>query len=143
MKADATTTAAVKATFDKVTEGYAKRDLALFRSAFAPDSDVVMFGTGADEKRIGLSEIEAQAERDWAQSDSSAIAFGWTSISAAGSVAWLAADVTFRFAAGGQEMSMPGRLTTVLEQRGEEWLIVQAHFSAPVAAQAEGESFPT
>jgi ketosteroid isomerase-like protein len=127
---------------DKVAEGYAQRDLQRFRAAFAPDPDVVMFGTGADEKRVGLDEIEVQAKRDWSQSDSTALAFGWTSVSAAGPVAWLAADVAFRLTADGQELEIPGRLTAVLEKRGEEWLIVQAHFSAPGTAQAEGESFP-
>ena len=46
MKADAMTETAVKAVLDKVAEGYAKRDLALVLSAFAPDPDFVMYGTG-------------------------------------------------------------------------------------------------
>lgn len=46
MKADAMTEAAVKAVLDKVAEGYTRRDLALLLSAFAPDPDVVMYGTG-------------------------------------------------------------------------------------------------
>jgi hypothetical protein len=39
-------------------------------------------------------------------------------------------------------VTLPARITFVLEKRGEEWLIVQAHFSFPAAGQAEGESFP-
>lgn len=143
MKADARTEAAVKAVLDKVAEGYAKRDLALLRAAFAPDPDVVMYGTGADEKRIGLAEIQAQAERDWSQADATAMTYEWTSISAAGPVAWVAADAAFRMKAGGQEVTLPARLTCVLENRGQEWLIVQAHFSFPATGQAEGASFPT
>jgi hypothetical protein len=34
------------------------------------------------------------------------------------------------------------RLTAVLERREDRWRIVQAHYSAPLANQAEGESFP-
>lgn len=143
MEADATTEAAVKAVLDKVAEGYAKRDLALLRAAFAQDPDVVMYGTGADEKRLGLAEIQAQAERDWSQAEVAVMKYGWTSVSAAGSVAWAAIDVAFNWKAGGQEMSLPGRITYVLEKRGEEWLIMQAHFSFPAAGQPEGESYPT
>ena len=143
MKADAMTETAVKAVLDKVAEGYTKRDLDLVLSAFAPDPDVVMYGTGADEKRIGLKEIQAQAERDWSQTESAAVAYEWSSISAAGSVAWAATDVSFNLKAGGQEMTLPARITFVLEKRGDQWLIVQGHFSFPAAGQSEGEAFPT
>lgn len=143
MKSDAMTEAAVMAVLDKVAEGYAKRDLESLRASFAPDPDVVMYGTGADERRLGLAEIQAQAERDWSQTEASVITYGWTSVSAAGSVAWVATDAVFNLKAGGQEMTLPARITFVPESRGDKWLIVQAHFSLPAAAQAEGESFPT
>lgn len=120
MKADAMTGSAVKAALDKVAEGYTKRDLALLRAAFAPDPDVVMYGTGADEKRIGLAEIQAQAERDWSQTEAATVTYGWISVSAAGSVAWAAADATFNLKAGGQEMTLPARITFVLEKRGAQ-----------------------
>ena len=142
MKADVMTEAAVKAVLNKVAEGYAKRDMALLRSAFAPDPDVVMYGTGADEKRIGLAQIQAQAERDWSQAQAAGMEFRWTSISAAGPVAWAAGDAAFKLKAGGQDMTLPARFTCVLEKRAEEWFIMQAHFSFPAASQAEGESYP-
>jgi len=41
-----------------------------------------------------------------------------------------------------QEISFPGRLTAVLEQRKGRWFIMQRHFSVPDREQAEGESFP-
>jgi ketosteroid isomerase-like protein len=126
-----------------VTEGYTRRDLALLLSAFAPDPDVVMYGTGADERRIGLAEIQAQAERDWSQTEAAAVMYEWTSVSAADSVAWVATDASFNLKADGQEMTLPARITFVLEKRGEQWLIVRAHFSFPAAGQSEGESFPT
>ncbi len=142
MKADAKTEKAVMAVLNKMAEGYARRDLEGVLSLFAPDPDVVMYGTGADEKRVGLAEIKAQVERDWSQSEASALMYGWTSVSAAGGVAWVAADATFRVQVGGQELSFPGRMTAVLEQRGDRWLFVQGHFSFPAAGQTEGESFP-
>ncbi|MCI0521696.1 MAG: nuclear transport factor 2 family protein [Chloroflexi bacterium] len=143
MKADVSTETAVKAVLDKLAEGYAKRDPALLRAAFAPDPDVVMYGTGADEKRVGLAAIQAQAERDWSQAEAAAVVYEWISVSAAGSVAWAACDTVFKLKADGMEMTMPARITFVFEQRGKEWFIVQGHFSFPAADQGEGESFPT
>jgi uncharacterized protein (TIGR02246 family) len=142
MNADRRTEAAVKAVLDRVARAYAQRDMDLLISAFAPDPDVVMYGTGADEKRVGLAEIEAQAERDWSQSEAARITYGWTSISAAGPVAWVASDSVFHLEGGGQHFHLPARLTAVLEKRDDEWLIVQAHFSFPAGEQGEGESFP-
>jgi ketosteroid isomerase-like protein len=142
MKADVKTETAVKAALDKVAEAYAKRDIDGLLAGFASAPDVIMYGTGADEKRIGREEIRVQAKRDWSQTEAAAFPYGSMSISAAGPVAWAAVDASFDVQAGGQALSFPARITFVLEQRGEQWLIVHAHFSVP-AAQAEGESVPS
>ena len=55
----------------------------------------------------------------------------------------MAADATVKAKAAGQEITFAGRLTNVLEKRGDKWLVVQFHFSMPVAEQAEGESWIT
>ena len=68
MKADAHTEAAVMATLEQFKQAYEQRDMARLLALFAPDPDVVLIGTGADEKRVGLAEIQTQAERDWSQS---------------------------------------------------------------------------
>lgn len=143
MKADKKTESEVMAVLTKAHDAYARRDIDGLLAAFVPDADVIMIGTGADEKRIGLAEIRAQAERDWAQTEASSLQFGWHSVSAAGSVACVATDATFNIKAGGQEMAIPARMTAVLEKRGEKWLVLQAHYSLPWAEQAQGESFPS
>lgn len=84
MKADTSTESEVTTALQKLTDAYAKRDLKAFLACFASDTDVVLYGTGADEKRIGLEQIRIQVERDWAQSESAAMSFTWNSISAAG-----------------------------------------------------------
>jgi hypothetical protein len=33
-------------------------------------------------------------------------------------------------------------MTAVLEQRGDEWLLVQSHVSLPAPGQEEGDSVP-
>jgi len=141
MNTDKKTENEVTAALQKLTHAYAKRDLKGFLECFASDADVVLYGTGADEKCIGQEQIRTQVGRDWAQSESAAMSFTWTSISGAGVVAWAAVDGTFRFRADGQEMSLPGRITFVLERREGRWLIVQSHFSTPASEQEEGQSF--
>lgn len=138
MKANAKTEAAVLTVLNKFAEGYVKRDVDGILALFAPDPDVIIFGTGADEKRVGLTEIRTQVERDFSQSDSATLTYEWTSISAAGSVAWVAADAAMKVRIAGQEIALSGRLTVVLENRAEKWLIVHVHFSMPFAGQGGG-----
>jgi len=142
MKASAEIEAGVMDTLNKFIKTYEQRDMKGVLAFLVPDPDVIVMGTGADEKRIGLDEIKLQIERDWFQSDVTAIEILKSMVSAAGKVAWMTADVIFHIKAGGQEIHMPSRLTTVLEQRGKKWLIAQWHVSSPAAGQKEGESFP-
>ncbi len=143
MKADAKTEAAVLAVLDKLAERYSKRDLDGVMALFAPDPDLVLVGTGADETRIGFDEARSQIERDFSQTDAVSMKLDPRSVSAAGSVAWVVADVTNRAEVGSQYVSIPMRVTTVLEQREGRWLIVQIHASVHMAGQPEGESWPT
>jgi uncharacterized protein (TIGR02246 family) len=143
MKADTKTEAAVMAVMQKLFEAFEKKDLNMGLALFAPDPDVVFIGTGGDEKCIGLAEIKAEFERAFAQSKQTSIQLGWHSVSSAGQVAWVAADAVIRAKVSGQEISFPVRFTTVMEQRGDKWLVVQSHDSLPAAGQKEGESWPT
>jgi len=135
MKADNSTEKAIKAVLEKFAESYAKQDLKTALSLIAPDDDVVIYGTSADEKRIGLKEIKAQFERDWSQIEAPSLEYNWTSISAAENVAWVAIDAVFKAKVNGQNLSFPSRITKVFEKRGDEWLIVHGHFSFPDGSQ--------
>ena len=143
MKADAKTEAEVMSVFNKMRESYAKRDLSGLVALFATDPDVVAIGSGADEKCVGPDQVRVQLERDFAQSEALTMNFEWISISAAGSVAWAAADCVFDVMASRKKMKLQGRLTAVLEKRGDRWLILQEHLSMPSGEQVEGQSFPT
>jgi uncharacterized protein (TIGR02246 family) len=135
MKADSETEKAVKAVLDKFAESYAKRDLKSAISLIAPDADVVMYGTGADEKRVGPEAIKAQFERDWSQIEEPALEYSWISISAAGNVAWASIDAILKAKIDGKKTKFPTRVTKVFEKRGDKWLIVQGHFSFPDQSQ--------
>lgn len=143
MRADAKTEAEIKAVLTELTDAYKREDMEALMACFAPDPDIVFYGTGADEKRIGSEGVRIQARRDWDQTESISLAFDDVSISAAGPVAWAAIDGGFEIRAGGQQFTLPARATMVLERRNGRWLILQGHFSAPAAGQAEGESIPS
>ena len=141
MKADSRTEGEVNKIVHSFINAYRNRDMKALLECIAPDADMVMYGTGADEKCIGPEQIRTQVERDWAQSESAEILFDWTSISAMDQVAWVAVDGAFKFKAGGQDGAMPARITFILEKRESKWCIVHAHFSTPAAAQEKGHSF--
>lgn len=139
---NAETTGAVRAVLDNLAKGMEARDMDLLLSCFSKDTDVLLYGTGADEKRMGIAGIRTQVERDWAQSDALSVGYDWVSVSSEGNVAWAAIDGTIHFSMEDAEGMMPARLTFVLVKKGGSWKIVQAHFSTPAAGQSEGESFP-
>jgi uncharacterized protein (TIGR02246 family) len=134
---------AARDALETFADAYAKRDMRRLSSAFAPDPDVLMYGTGVDEKSIGLTALRQFIERDWSQSEAVTLKYGWMSVSSAGPVAWVATDATFNVRTGGKDVALPARMTFVLEQRDGRWLIVQGHASVPAAGQAEGRAFPT
>ena len=128
MQADTETEAGVRAVLDRLAAVYVSRDAGALASIFASDPDVVMYSPGA-EKTIGVAAIQDKALSDWSRTDSANLTYRWISVSAAASVAWVATDADFTVSAGGEETTMPARITFVLEQRGEDWLIVQAHYA--------------
>jgi ketosteroid isomerase-like protein len=140
MKADKTTEAEVKAALSEFAAAYEKHRLDRLMSLFAPDSDVTMIGAGAGERRVGAAQIKAQFEQDWAQHKAEAVRFGQTTISQAGSAAFVAADTTMHFKAGAAEEKLEARLTAGLEKRGDRWLFSQMHLSLPTGLQAEGKA---
>jgi len=141
MKANTEIETGVIAVLNKFIKTYEQRDMEGVLSFLVPDTDMVVIGTGADEKRIGLDEIKIQLERDWEQSDVTSIEILRYMVSAAGKVAWITADIVFHARISGQKTEMPSRLTAVFEQRGKSWLIAQWHVSFPASGQKEGESF--
>lgn len=142
MKADKETQSQVTLTLKAMFEAYAKRDLNAVLSFWAPDPDVFMLGSGADEKSVGIQELVKSLKRDWEQSDSASIELKDVAVSTAGSVSWFATDITFNGKINAEKFTLPGRLTGVMEKRNENWLLIQMHFSTPSVQQDQGQSWP-
>jgi ketosteroid isomerase-like protein len=137
MKADAKTEAEVMTTLNRFVKAYQDKDLGGILKLFAPDPDVTFYGNGEDEKSIGIAGIREQAEHDWSLPTSVSLEIKWSLVSAAGSVAWLAADLEIHAGVEGMEMRLPARLTAVLEKRAGEWLFMQWHSSLPTVEEPQ------
>lgn len=133
MRADSVTETAVMDVVKQWFEAFANGDIAGVLAFVAPDSDVVVIGTGKDDKCIGLTELKTAAERAFAETKGASVKMGWYTVSMIGSLALVAADVTFRGRTSKGEIYLPLRYSGVLEQRGNKWLIVQSHDSLPTA----------
>jgi ketosteroid isomerase-like protein len=127
MKADAKTEAAVLAVMTEFAEFYAGRDLEAVLALHTQDPDAVIFEP--EGKHVGPVALRALVEGDLARFRSMAWAYGWTSVSAVGPVAWVAADVKLDLEGSEQEIALAGALTMVLERRGDKWLIAHSHVS--------------
>ena len=128
----------IMAHLDELSAAYRDRDAGRYLACFAEPAFV--YGTAADEKCRGLSEIRAHVERDWAQSTSASFTLSDPTVAVAGKAAWVAADCHFDFRTAAGDCAAAGRATFVLEEFDGGWRLRHAHFSLP-ARTAEGESF--
>lgn len=142
MRTNVQTEAEVMDVIQAFMETYARRDRDGLMALFAQDPDSVLIGTGVDEKRVGTREIEAQANRDWAQSEYAFFELVNYDISGAGPVAWVVADMVANALTGSERVRFMVRQTFILERREGRWLIVHVHTSMPSLQQNWGESFP-
>jgi len=142
MQADAKTKAEVLETVREMWKAYGRLDADGVLACYAPDPDVVVIGSGADEVYVGPKQAKKGLARDFAQALSVKVKLSKARISTAGKVAWLVANCLFTAHVSGCDVDMAGRLTAVFEKRKGRWLIMQSHFAMPYVGQAEGQSFP-
>jgi len=140
MKADELTQTEVTQTLKGMFAAYKKRDIKSVLSFWAPEPDIVIIGSDANEKSVGRTQFSASLKRDFSQAEITGIDFKNFAVSSSGLVAWFSADMTFRGITDGKEFGLPGRLTGVMENRDGKWLWVQMHYSVPSTGQAQGQS---
>jgi uncharacterized protein (TIGR02246 family) len=140
---DAQVVAEVLETLDRYSATDACHDLDGILALFAPGPDIVLLGTGADEKRIGFDQVKQQFERNFDETEASTITWGWRHVAVVGSMAWVAADAVIAARVAGKDMRFSIRMTIVLEHRDGAWLWVHRHASVPAAGQAMGKSYLT
>jgi len=142
MRADAKTQAGVMAAIKTYVAAHKKRDLDATMACFTQDPDMVNFGSGPDEKLVGVKALKKQFLRDWSQSDAGDLKLKGARVSAAGKVAWVTGDASYVAKVKGKTLEMNGRLVLILEKRKGKWLIAHLTFFMPFGGQGKGQSFP-
>ena len=97
---------------------------------------------GIDELRLGPDELKDGLKRDFKQAEDVRISIDWLRLSAAGNVAWSAANVQMSATVNNQRVTLPCRLTNVFEKRDGTWRIMLLHLSMPTTEQEPGQSWP-
>lgn len=101
-----------------------------------------MWGTGIDEYRHGLAQIEEQVKRDWSQSDSCEIMIDQV-VDGPKHSAWAAAVCNTNIVVNGIKHHFEDlRVTLVSEQEDGVWKIAHSHASFPDLRNPEDNSFP-
>ena len=116
------------------SDAYHAQDLATLMSFYGEDADVVVIGSTKDEKCMGLTEIQDAYQREFSQSSPVLLEFTWISVSNLGPLCWVATECLAHATIEQETVSLPARLTAVLENRGNRWLILQQHFSFPATS---------
>ncbi|OCH97979.1 hypothetical protein A8135_01795 [Legionella jamestowniensis] len=126
--------------FRQFCEGYKKRDLHFLINLFTKNS--TMWGSGLDEYREGLKEIEMQLLRDWNQSEYSEIEI-IRFIPTSQNALWTAAICTAYVIIDGTKYTFEHlRGTLIAEKEEGVWKIAHTHCSFPDYRNAENGSFP-
>ncbi len=118
-----------------------KKDVNALMDMFAPEEDIVNIGTQGDEWWVGRAALRRGFERMFAEAEGITVRYEDLTGASAGPVCWFSAKVTFGMTVDGRRMTITGRNSGVLVERGGRWLIAQSHFSIP-APGAVGSSIP-
>lgn len=124
----------------QMCDAYKQRNMALMLSLFT--SNASMWGSGIDEYRLGLKQIEQQLLRDWAQSEASEIIIVSFVPSTAEDL-WAAALCQAKITINGEEHLIDElRGTIIIAQEDNRWKISHMHASFPDYRNPEEGSFP-
>lgn len=140
MEASEDTIQAVHEILKNIAQAYYDKDLDGMMQLYTQDPDLVAIGAGRDEWIKGPKDLRDGYKRDMEQANEIKADFEDITISSSGNVAWTSARMAMNVQVEGQEVTMFGRLSLVLEKRDDKWLIAHLHFSMP-NEQEEGKSY--
>lgn len=127
--------------FLQFCELYKQRDLKSLLNLFA--KNVNCWGTGVDEYRVGLKEMEAQLKRDWSQSEKGELEIV-SFVPAPQEAMWAAARCNVKVIIAGKELMFADfRGTLIAEKEKGKLKISHMHASFPDYRNADGASFPS
>lgn len=121
-------------------EAYQSRDMSKILALFTENTH--MWGTGIDESRIGLKEIEQQLLRDWAQSEKGQIEVV-SFIPSPDDQPWVAVVTKANLTVDGEQYTFDNlRGSIFIAQEDNTWKISHMHSSFPDMRNGQDSSFP-
>ncbi len=124
---------------DRFGRMWEDEDMSTFDEIVARDEDLLIIGTDAAERIVGYEAYRDSRSRQFAAFEN--VEFEVLNrdvkVSSSGRAAWFAEEFNLLLLSKGEPISLEGlRVTGGLEKRGANWVIVQLHYSVPVAGQA-------
>lgn len=135
---------AVSTVLERYIIGNETKQMELIRKVWAPDPDIMVFGTDSDERLMGWDAIRQAVEEQFRQFEDTYIAMNdlLIKVNETCNTAWFSANLHYNYVAAGKAVSYEGlRFTGVLEKRQGQWYIVQSHISIPADAK-QGKIHP-
>ena len=129
----------VKSVLDQFIQASETGDMELLSKVYAHDSDMVIFGTHANERIEGWDNLKKLMQQQFDSTGSSmyAVKNQVIKVHESGKAAWFSEIIDWELEYQGELVSMAGlRVTGVLEKRNGAWVIVQLHYSVPADDQA-------
>jgi ketosteroid isomerase-like protein len=125
---------------ESLLEGYVianeNQDFDLIEKIWAPDSDIILYGTDSDERLMGWTNIRAAIREQFLQIEDTYISASdqFIKLNCTGTTAWFAETLDYNFVYKGAAENYKGlRFTGVVEKMDGEWKLVQAHLSLPAS----------
>ncbi|MBN1340419.1 MAG: nuclear transport factor 2 family protein [Bacteroidales bacterium] len=125
---------AVALVLEKYVIANERQEIALVHEIWAPDDDIVVFGTTSDEKLVGWDAIQEVLMRQFNTFENTYITVRDQNIkvNSRGCTAWFSEILNYNYIYRGEAKAYEGlRFTGILEKRDGEWRIVQSHMSVP------------
>lgn len=127
---------------EKFCEAYNNRDLNGIINLFSKRTH--LWGTGKDECRSGIFEVETQIKRDWAQTEKGKIVLQSSILNSNEDPFWAAGIYRVEFEQFGKKDTYADlRLTIILTNENQTFKIAHMHASVPDIRLNDGESFPS
>ncbi len=133
---------AVANVLEKYVIANENQDLSMIEQIWAPDNDIILFGTNSEEKLMGWDNIKKAIQAQFKAISETYISpqQQYIRIGPDQKTAWFAEILNYNFVYKGKAHSFEGlRFTGVLEKRNDGWKIVQAHLSIPGHVNLESE----
>jgi ketosteroid isomerase-like protein len=125
---------AIEALLEEYVIANENQDFDLIEKIWAPDSDIILYGTDSDERLMGWSNIRSAIREQFLQIEDTYISASdqFIKLNPTGTTAWFAETLDYNFVYKGEAKNYKGmRFTGVLEKADGQWKLVQAHLSLP------------